>query len=267
MPDRPLRRHRPALRSERPLDLLVPEMSEITITPTLQTQRLILRPLALSDAPAIQRHFNNWNIIQHLASVVPWPYPEDGAETFIARELEKVAAGEEIYNWMLVLRGGDGEAIGNIRFRPRSDDPKGNRGFWLAERYWNQGLMSEAVSAVNDFAFRTLGIEGLLRLQCGDQRGVTPGQAKDRRRTCRLHRACPSQRSDARGKMARDAGKLAAAKFIAKRSNPAGADGRIASRVRLAHLPCAKRDIRRERGFSGRVRCRRRKTGAQPISE
>ena len=93
-------------------------MSEITITPTLQTSRLILRPLALSDAPAIQRHFNNWNIIQHLAQVVPWPYPEDGAETFIARELEKVAAGEEIYNWMLVLRGGDGEAIGNIRFRP-----------------------------------------------------------------------------------------------------------------------------------------------------
>jgi ribosomal-protein-alanine N-acetyltransferase len=60
---------------------------------------------------------------------------------------------------MLVLRGGDGEAIGNIRFRPGSDDAKGNRGFWLAERYWNQGLMSEAVSAVNDFAFRTLGIE------------------------------------------------------------------------------------------------------------
>jgi ribosomal-protein-alanine N-acetyltransferase len=157
--DQRLWRRRAALRSERPLDLLVPEMSEITNTPTLQTARLILRPLALSDAPAIQRHFNNWNIIQHLASVVPWPYPEDGAETFIARELERVAAGEEIYNWMLVLRRGDGEAIGNIRFRPRSDDPKGNRGFWLAERYWNQGLMSEAISAVNDFAFHTLGIE------------------------------------------------------------------------------------------------------------
>jgi RimJ/RimL family protein N-acetyltransferase len=134
-------------------------MSEMTRTPTLQTARLILRPLAPSDAPAIQRHFNNWNIIQHLASVVPWPYPDNGAETFIARELEKVAAGEDVYNWMLVLRGGDGEAIGNIRFRPSADNAKGNRGFWLAEPYWNQGLMSEAVSAVNDFAFLTLGIE------------------------------------------------------------------------------------------------------------
>ena len=59
--------HGAAFRSERPLDVLVSGMPEITITPTLQTERLILRPLALSDAPAIQRHFNNWNIIQHLA--------------------------------------------------------------------------------------------------------------------------------------------------------------------------------------------------------
>ena len=73
-------------------------------TPVIETQRLILRPLALSDALAIQRHFNNWNVIRHLALVVPWPYPDDGAETFIKRELAKIAAGEETYQWVLVLR-------------------------------------------------------------------------------------------------------------------------------------------------------------------
>jgi ribosomal-protein-alanine N-acetyltransferase len=128
-------------------------------TPTLQTRRLVLRPLALSDASAIQRHFNNWNIIKNLASVVPWPYPDDGAETFIKQQLGRIAAGVEIYQWVLVLRSGDGHAIGNIRFLPRADDPKGNRGFWLAEPYWNQGLMTEAITAVNEFAFQTLGIE------------------------------------------------------------------------------------------------------------
>jgi [ribosomal protein S5]-alanine N-acetyltransferase len=127
--------------------------------PTIQTRRLILRPLALCDAPAIQRQFNNWNIIKNLASVVPWPYPDDGAETFIKLQLEKIAAGEEIYQWVLALQSGDGQAIGNIHFRPRADAPKGNRGFWIAEPYWNQGLMTEAIIAVNDFAFRTLGIE------------------------------------------------------------------------------------------------------------
>jgi len=128
-------------------------------TPTLQTTRLILRPLAPSDAPAIQRHFNNWSIIRNLASVVPWPYPDDGAETFIKLQLARIAAGEEIYQWVLVMRAGDGEAIGNISFRPGAGDPKGNRGFWLAEPYWSRGLMTEAITAVNDFAFCTLGIE------------------------------------------------------------------------------------------------------------
>ncbi|MGY3485986.1 ribosomal-protein-alanine N-acetyltransferase [Bradyrhizobium sp. USDA 4011] len=128
-------------------------------TPRIETRRLILRPLALSDAAAIQRHFNNWNVIKTLATVVPWPYPEDGAESFIKRELDKIAAGEESYQWVLVLRAGDGEAIGNINFRPRADGRKGNRGFWLAEPYWNQGLMTEAIAAVNDFAFLTLGLD------------------------------------------------------------------------------------------------------------
>ena len=128
-------------------------------TPTIQTQRLILRPLALSDAPAIQRHFNNWNIVQNLPTVVPWPYPDDAAEPFIRQQLEKIAAGEEDYQWVLALKSGDGEAIGNIRFTPSPDQPNGNRGFWLAEPYWNGGLMTEAIAAVNDFAFRTLGVE------------------------------------------------------------------------------------------------------------
>jgi RimJ/RimL family protein N-acetyltransferase len=132
-------------------------------TPVIQTRRLILRPMALSDAPAIQRHFNNWNIIRTLGTVVPWPYPADGAKTFIKRELAKISAGEEIYHWVLVLRAGDGEAIGSINFRPRaSGGQKGNRGFWLAEPYWKKGLMTEAVAAVNDFAFLTLGLESFV---------------------------------------------------------------------------------------------------------
>ena len=115
---------------------MAPHMVEPSMdTPTLYTRRLILRPLALSDAPAIQRHFNNWNVIQNLATVVPWPYPDDGAETFIKRQFDKIAAGEKTYQWVLVLRSGDNQAIGNIEFRPTPDQPKGNRGFWLAEPY------------------------------------------------------------------------------------------------------------------------------------
>jgi [ribosomal protein S5]-alanine N-acetyltransferase len=152
----------------------VPEVPEVkrglTDTPTLQTSRLILRPLALTDAPAIQRHFNNWNIIKNLASVVPWPYPDNGAESFVRQQLKKIAAGEHSYHWVLVMRSGDDQAIGNISFRP-AENLKGNRGFWLAEPYWNQGLMTEAVAAVNEFVFNTLGVESFYVLNASSNIG------------------------------------------------------------------------------------------------
>jgi len=52
-------------------------------TPALETERLILRPLTLDDAPAIQKYFNDWHIIKNLSKAVPWPYPANGAENFI----------------------------------------------------------------------------------------------------------------------------------------------------------------------------------------
>ena len=50
-------------------------------TPTLYTERLILRPLELADAEAIQRLFPHWEVVRYLNALVPWPYPTDGALT------------------------------------------------------------------------------------------------------------------------------------------------------------------------------------------
>ncbi len=182
-------------------------------TPTIQTRRLILRPLALSDASAIQRHFNNWNVIKNLASVVPWPYPDDGAETFIRQQLEKIAAGEEIYQWVLVPQSGDGQAIGNIRFRPPGGLSKGQ------SRILDRGVLLE--QRVNDrshrigerFCLPNARYRKFLRLQRGFQCGFTPSQAKDRRRVRWLHRASASQWPIEIGKMESNPRKLARPKF------------------------------------------------------
>src|SRR5262245_56833363 len=47
-------------------------------TPILETARLILRPPRMDDAPAVQKRFGRWEIVQHLLNTVPWPYPDDG---------------------------------------------------------------------------------------------------------------------------------------------------------------------------------------------
>ncbi len=126
----------------------------------LETARLRLRPLRLSDAPRIQALFPHWEIVQYLAAVIPWPYPENGARQFLESVLPKNDVGTQ-YDWAITLRSDNSDQlIGSISLFP--NDAEDSRGFWLGEAYHRQGYMKEAVVAVNDFAFGTLGMPSLM---------------------------------------------------------------------------------------------------------
>ena len=123
------------------------------MTPTLETPRLFLRPLALSDAEQIQRVFPQWEIVRHLAAQVPWPYPSDGACKFIRDVALPAMERGEAWQWTLRLKSAPEQIIGAIDLRTKEND---NRGFWLGLPWQGQGLMSEACEAVTDFWFETL---------------------------------------------------------------------------------------------------------------
>ena len=129
------------------------------MTPDLHTVRLVLRPPAEADAPAIQRYFNDCEIISQLAARVPWPYPDDGALTFL-REQVFPKQGKDHWIWGLFLRSTPEDLIGVIDLW-REGRPE-HRGFWLARHLWGQGLMSEAANAVSEYAFTVLGFERLV---------------------------------------------------------------------------------------------------------
>jgi RimJ/RimL family protein N-acetyltransferase len=124
-------------------------------TPVLETERLILRPLRLEDAPAVQRWFPDPELVKYLHAGLPWPYPEDGALTNALECLEKRERGEKLF-WVLTLKGGDDQAIGRIDLWPNVAE-RDMRGFWLARPWWGQGLMTEAAEAVTGYAFEVLG--------------------------------------------------------------------------------------------------------------
>jgi RimJ/RimL family protein N-acetyltransferase len=125
-------------------------------TPVLETERLVLRPLAPSDAPTVQRRFPRWEIVRHLNPRVPWPYPSDGAEQFIALCQEEMARGEK-HHWAIRVKDGPGELIGCINLWPDDGASRDMRGFWLDAAFQGQGLATEAANRVTDYAFRDLG--------------------------------------------------------------------------------------------------------------
>lgn len=120
-------------------------------TPILETERLILRPVSLEDAPAIQKYFGNWDIIRNMAVTVPWPYPPDGAIQYLGRILPKMSTGD-MCEWAINLKETPVEMIGAIAISKR-DDGNLRRDFWLAEPFHGNGYMTEAVTAVHDYIF------------------------------------------------------------------------------------------------------------------
>jgi RimJ/RimL family protein N-acetyltransferase len=121
--------------------------------PTLHTRRLTLTPLELEDAPAIQALFPHWEVVRYLDSRVPWPYPEDGALTYVRDiALPAMAAGVE-WHWMIRMQTHPELSIGSISLY---DQPGNNRGFWLAPQHQGRGYMREACETINRYWFETL---------------------------------------------------------------------------------------------------------------
>ncbi|WP_449548949.1 GNAT family N-acetyltransferase [Lelliottia amnigena] len=122
-------------------------------TPTLTTERLLLKPLEKTDAEQIQKRYPRWEIVRYMVASVPWPYPENGAEYYVNNvalpDIEKGIA------WFWTIRRHDDpdQLIGLICLYDEEDN---NRGFWLAPEWQGQGLMREASIAATDYWFNTL---------------------------------------------------------------------------------------------------------------
>jgi len=65
-------------------------------------------------------------ILRYMAAAIPWPYPDDGAISFVRFSLAAMERGER-YAWAITERAGDDRPIGCIDLFPTNPDD--NRGF------------------------------------------------------------------------------------------------------------------------------------------
>jgi [ribosomal protein S5]-alanine N-acetyltransferase len=115
----------------------------------IETDRLLLRPFDIADAPVVQRELSRVEMARMLA--IPHPYPEDGATTWIA------TSARPGRDFAIVLRETN-EVIGGITLYENQQHRRAELGYWCAIDFWGRGYGTEAVRAVIDYGFRTLAL-------------------------------------------------------------------------------------------------------------
>jgi RimJ/RimL family protein N-acetyltransferase len=123
--------------------------------PVLETDRLVLRPFAQSDAADVQRLAGEHAIADTTLNI-PHPYEDGMAEDWIATHLPAWRAGE-LATFAVKLREG-GALIGAAGLKLELGFDRGELGYWIGEPYWNRGYCTEAARALVDYGFRRLAL-------------------------------------------------------------------------------------------------------------
>jgi 8-oxo-dGTP diphosphatase len=121
----------------------------------LTTERLSLRPFRPEDAAEMHRLVNDWEVVRGL-SRLPYPYPRELADEWIASTQAELAAGR---GYHLAITGHEGEreilvGAAGLRLDPAGD--AANLGYWVGRRYWGHGVATEAAGRLARWALANL---------------------------------------------------------------------------------------------------------------
>ena len=125
----------------------------------IDTPRFRLRPLEISDAPAIQNAASAREIADTMISL-PHPYPLGEAVRYVARQRSEREAGRAV---TFAIEQKTGRWFcGLIELRDiEREHSQAELSFWLAVEAWGRGFMSEAVQAAVHYGFENLGLNRL----------------------------------------------------------------------------------------------------------
>jgi RimJ/RimL family protein N-acetyltransferase len=112
------------------------------------TERLLLRPGWIEDAPELAAAIGDKEIARNLTRV-PWPYAETDATEFLTLPADPMRP-----RFLICLRDGN-RLVGGIGL---SGDIETELGYWIARDHWGRGYATEAGRAVLALA------DGSLRL-------------------------------------------------------------------------------------------------------
>ena len=109
-----------------------------------------LRPWRQADAASVAAAADNPNIAANLRNAFPSPYTLADAEWYVN---DCISKGEERQLTRAIII--EGRAAGSIGVFVRNDvyEKSAELGYWLAEKHWGRGVMTEAVRQICREAF------------------------------------------------------------------------------------------------------------------
>jgi [ribosomal protein S5]-alanine N-acetyltransferase len=123
--------------------------------PTLQTDRLILRPFTPVDGPRVKDLAGAREIADTTLNI-PHPYPEGAAENWINGHAQEYAEGKGL-TLAVTLR--DGALIGAISLLGVSSrHRRAEIGYWIGKDFWGHGYCTEAAGSIVSFGFTRMGL-------------------------------------------------------------------------------------------------------------
>ena len=129
-------------------------------TKVIETQRLILRPFAATDAQAM---YNNWASDPEASKFLTWQPHVSVEETgrLLADDWIPQYTKQDYYHWAIELKE-IGQIIGSIGSMEQKEQVQtAEIGYCIGKQWWNQGLMTEALAAVMAYLFEEVGINRL----------------------------------------------------------------------------------------------------------
>ena len=132
----------------------------------LQAGAVTLRALRAEDAAALHRLINDWDVAKNL-SRVPFPYPRDLADDWIATTGRLLAEGRAFH--LAIER--DGGVIGGIGLTLDEDGGTAELGYWVGRPYWRQGAALAAAARLSRWALANLGIRAVTAAVLTDNEG------------------------------------------------------------------------------------------------
>jgi RimJ/RimL family protein N-acetyltransferase len=128
----------------------------------LLTERLILRPLAMSDAEALLQLHQDAGMMRYFDD--GHPYSREESRTWL--EWHVGMWDLEGFSFFAALLRASGSLIGWIGLNKVLDDPALDGctevGWFIERRHWGEGLATEGARAALAFGFGTLGLDRIL---------------------------------------------------------------------------------------------------------